>query len=152
MAGLNGNGLSPEQIRQLCIRYERELVGAKDWMFWFLIAWTAVLLAMEWANFFFLRAVPASLGAGYTILLGSYIAHKEVLRWSGLSPKIRRGELFVYLWWSMLLLMYVLQYAVGQWAVPEGMNMLAYEVLGYFIVTEISKSINTWRTVKKNGV
>lgn len=137
------------QLRDLCARYERELVGVKDGMFWFLMIWTLVLLTMEWADFFFQRAVPLSIGAGYTILLGSYIAHKEVLRWTGVTAKVRPGELFVYLWWGMLLLMFLIGYASGLFHVPDGMRMLAYEVLGYFIVTEISKSLNARRVERK---
>lgn len=152
MVTLSVSGPSPEQIKNLCLRYERELRGAKDWMFWFLMGWTFVLLAMEWANFFFLRAVPPSIGAGYTILLGTYIAHKEVLRWTGVAMRVRPGEFFVYIWWGMLLGMFLIEYFFGRFAVPEGMLLLAYEVLGYFIATEISKSLNAWRTAKKNGL
>lgn len=152
MTNSNGiNGLSPEQIRQVCVRYERELVGAKDWMFWFLMGWTVLLLLMEGWNFLAGRAIPPSMSAGYIVLLGAYIAHKEVLRWSGVTGKIRRGELFVYIWWGTLLVMYVLQYLVGSWSVPDGLNILAYEVLGYFVLTEVSKSLNARRVAKENG-
>ena len=148
----NGTRLSREKLIKLCTRYERELVGAKDWMFWFLIVWTLVLLAMEWAHFFTGRAVPPSMVAGYGVLLGAYIAHKEALRWTGITAKVRRGEFFVYIWWGILLTMYVFQYAFGKWVVSDGMNTLAYEVLGYFVVTEISKSLNAWRTARVNGI
>lgn len=142
--------LSNGQIRDLCSRYERELRGAKDWMFWFLVLWTVVLLIMEWANFFVGREIPASMTAGYLVLLGAYIAHKEVLRWTNVNGKMRRGEIFVYAWWGMLLTMYLLGYTIGRWSVPEGMTVLCYEVLGFFALTEISKSLNARREKRQH--
>src|SRR3989338_5333771 len=92
--------LDPKAIRELCVRYERELIYAKDWMFWFLMVWTILLLGMEWLHFFTARGVPAAMTAGYVVLLGTYIAHKEVLRWTGIAAHIHRGEIFVYIWWG----------------------------------------------------
>ena len=143
--------LDPHTIKQICQRYERELVSAKDWMFWFLMLWTAALLAMEWMHFLFGRSVPHTLSAGYIVLLGTYIAHKEVLRWTGIRPQIRRGELFVYIWWGMYLAMFLVEYLWGTFHIQEGMATLSYEVLGYFLVTEVSKAVNTWRSLKKGN-
>ena len=147
---INGIQLSAEQWKQLSSRYEREHVGVKDWMFRFLMLWTVVLLYMQWSEFFVRRAVPTSIGAGYIVLLGTYIAHKEVLRWTGISTRVRRGEFFVYVWWGMLLSMFIVEYASGRWSVPGHMLTLSYEVLGYFLLTEVSKAINTWRA-SRNG-
>ena len=133
------------------MRYERELVYAKDWMFWFLMVWTILLLGMEWLHFFTARGVPAAMTAGYVVLLGTYIAHKEVLRWTGIAAHIHRGEIFVYIWWGALLVMFLVEYSWGTFRIPEGMTTLAYEVLGYFLVTEVSKAVNTWRKHKKLG-
>ena len=147
---LNGTGLSTQQLRNLCLRYDRELAGVKDWMFRFLLIWTVLLLGFEWAEFSTGRAVPPAMSAAYGILLGGYIAHKEVLRWTGVTAKVRRGELFVYVWWGMLLLMFFLEYATGRFAIPEGMKTLAYEVLGYFVLSEISKAYNAWHVEKQH--
>ena len=141
--------LDPQTIKLICQRYERELTSVKDWMFWFLMAWTTVLLAMEWMDFFFSRGVPHAISAGYIVLLGTYIAHKEVLRWTGLRAQIRRGELFVYIWWGVFLAMFLVEYFWGAFHIPEGMTALSYEVLGYFLVTEISKAVSTWRGLRQ---
>jgi len=145
----NGTNLSPEELRHLCIRYEKELVGVKDWMFVFLMAWTAVLWVMEWAQFFSARAIPHTMTAGYIVLLGAYIAHKEVLRWTGITARVRRGELFVYIWWGTFLLMFLVEYLAGRWTVPEGMTLLSYEILGYFVLSEVSKAFNAWRVAQR---
>jgi len=99
-------------------------------------------------EFLFALAVPHAMQAGYVVLLGGYIAHKEVLRWMGVAPRARKGELFVYIWWGTLLAMFIASYTNKNWNVPESMTMLAYEILAYFIVTEVSKAINIWKGLK----
>lgn len=121
----------------------------KDWMFLFLIVWTVVLLGMEWLQFFASRAIPHTMTAGYLVLLGAYIAHKEVLRWTGIASRVRRGEFFVYIWWGTFLAMFLVEYLAGRWEVPEDMTILSYEVLGYFVLTEVSKSLNAWKVARQ---
>ena len=140
--------IPPHRLAQICRRYENELLQMKDWMFWFLMLWTFVILLMEWSEFLFALAVPHAMQAGYVVLLGGYIAHKEVLRWMGVAPRARKGELFVYIWWGTLLAMFIASYTNKNWNVPESMTMLAYEILAYFIITEISKAINIWKGLK----
>ena len=150
MTNNNFSNLDSAKLRQLCLRYERELSVAKDWMFWFLLVWTAAFLVMEWLNFVSGLEIPTAMEAGYTILLGAYILHKEAGRWAGIAMKLRKGELFVYIWWSVFLAMFLMEYfSRGAISMPENMPGIAYKVLGYFIFSEISKSANTWLTSHK---
>ncbi len=137
------------KLALICRRYEAELLQAKDWMFWFLLCWTIILLLMMWMEFFFSVATPHTITAGYIVLLGGYIAHKEILRWAGAASRVRRGELFVYIWWGMLLGMFVTSYLTGRGSIPDSITTLCYEVLAYFIVTELSKALNAWQGLKR---
>ncbi|OHA46622.1 MAG: hypothetical protein A3A80_02030 [Candidatus Terrybacteria bacterium RIFCSPLOWO2_01_FULL_44_24] len=143
--------IPPNKLAQICLRYEKELVQVKDWMFWFLMLWTFVILLMEWTEFFFDMATPHTIQAGYIVLLGAYIVHKETLRWTGVAPRVRRGEIFVYIWWGTLLIMFIASYLTPRWNVPESMTALCYETLAYFLFTEFSKALNAWRGVNGNN-
>ncbi len=139
-------------LRQLCLRYERELTVTRDYMFWFLLVWTTALLVLEWLHFFrWLEHIPEAMASGYIILLGAYIAHKEVGRWADLKTKVRHGEVFVYIWWGTFLIMFLTSVFRERYEVPFNMPMLSYEVLGYFIVSEVSKSLNRWRKYRRHG-
>jgi hypothetical protein len=138
------------RIQKVYLRYKKELTDAKDYMFWFLLVWTAVFLYLEWMSFFAPEiVVPPAMVAGYTILLGSYIGHKELIRWMGIELKVKRGELFVYIWWGSFLLMFLVQYWTGNNHLPEDIPMVPYEVLGYFLLSEASKATLTWRRLKR---
>ena len=144
---------SHDKLRQICVRYERELTMAKDYMFWFLLIWTTILLILEWLMFLnYGSELPEAMTAGYIILLGAYIAHKEINRWAGIEAKVRRGEIFVYGWWATFLAMFLLQYwNPGEFEMPDNMPTLVYEILGYFLFGEVSKALNRWQQMKKNA-
>ena len=137
--------LHKHRISRIMQRYENELSRVKDWMFWFLMLWTMVILLMEWSEFLLNWIVPHAMQAGYIVLLGGYIAHKEVLRWMDVPNKERRGEIFVYIWWGTLLIMFVTSYLWVRWDVPDSITTICYEVLGYLVFTEVSKAINMRR-------
>jgi hypothetical protein len=139
-------------IRNFYSRYKKELTNAKDYMFWFLLIWTVVFLYMQWVNFFVPEmVVPPAMAAGYTILLGSYIGHKELIRWMGIELKVKRGELFVYIWWGSFLLMFLVQYWTGTYELPKDIPMVPYEVLGLFLLGEASKAGLTWKRLQNSG-
>jgi len=144
-------GKKLSDFQEFYIRYKNELTSAKDYMFWFLLAWTIIFLSMEWVNFFVPEMIiPPAMAAGYIILLGSYIAHKELIRWMGIELKVKRGELFVYIWWGSFLLMFLTQYLTGNYYLPEHLPMIPYEVLGYFLLSEASKAVLIWKKLKKS--
>jgi len=143
--------IDSNKLRQLCLQYEKELTITRDYMFWFLVVWTLAMLVLEWLNFFgWLEHIPESMSAGYIILLGAYIVHKEVGRWADLKTKVRHGEIFVYIWWGTFLIMFLTAIFRGGYEVPQNMPILSYEVLGYFIFSEVSKSINRWRKHRRH--
>ena len=126
-------------------RYQTELSSVKDLIFYFLIAWTAVLLGLSWLDFFNNKfEVSEALVTSYLILLGVYIIHKETSRWTGVKLNIKPGELFVYVWWISLLAMLILGFFLHKEVSPP-IRYLTYEVLGAFLLSEISKSFNAFK-------
>ena len=126
-------------------RYRIELSSVKDLLFKFLLGWTTVLLVFSWLDFAIPRLeVSEAMVTSYLILLGVYIAHKEASRWTGVKLNVMPGELFVYIWWISLLAMLIISFFT-QREVSSPIRFLAYEVLGAFLLSEISKSINAYR-------
>ena len=126
-------------------RYRIELSSVKDLLFHFLIIWTAVLLGLSWFDFFSSKfEVSEALVTSYLILLGVYIIHKETSRWTGVKLNIKPGELFVYVWWISLLAMLILGFFLHREVSPS-IRFLSYEVLGAFLLSEISKSFNAFK-------
>ncbi|MDP3697619.1 MAG: hypothetical protein Q8R55_06455 [Candidatus Taylorbacteria bacterium] len=126
-------------------RYRTELSSVKDLLFYFLIIWTAVLLGLSWFDFFSSRfQVSEAMVSSYLILLGVYIVHKETSRWTGVKLNIKPGELFVYIWWISLLAMLLLGFFTHKEVSPS-IRFLTYEVLGAFLLSEISKSFNAFK-------
>jgi len=126
-------------------RYRTELSSVKDLIFYFLLVWTAVLLGLSWFDFFSSKfEVSEALVTSYLILLGVYIIHKETSRWTGVKLNIKPGELFVYVWWVSLLAMLILGFFTHREVSPP-IRFLTYEVLGAFLLSEISKSFNAFK-------
>ncbi|OGI99805.1 hypothetical protein A3H53_01625 [Candidatus Nomurabacteria bacterium RIFCSPLOWO2_02_FULL_40_10] len=131
--------------RAVANRYRIELSSVKDLIFHFLIVWTLVLLGLSWFDFFSDKfEMSEAIVTSYLILLGVYIIHKETSRWTGVKLNIRPGELFVYVWWVSLLAMLLLGFFIHK-EVSPAVRFLAYEVLGAFLLSEISKSFNAFR-------
>ena len=130
-------------------RYKTELSSIKDLLFKFLLGWTTVLLVFSWLDFFVPRlAVSEAMVTIYLILLGVYIIHKESSRWTGVKLNIKPGELFVYVWWISLLAMLIISFFTKLDVSPP-IRFLSYEVLGAFLLSELSKTVNAYR--RSNG-
>ena len=126
-------------------RYRIELSSVKDLLFYFLLVWTAILIVLSWLDFFIPKLeVSEALVSSYLILLGVYIVHKETSRWTGVKLNIRPGELFVYVWWVSLLAMFLIGF-FAHLEVSSPIRHLTYEVLGAFLLSEVSKSVNAYR-------
>src|SRR3990167_457974 len=125
-------------------RYRVELSSVKDLLFKFLLVWTAILLVLSWVDFFTRYKLSEAVVTSYLILLGVYIVHKETSRWTGVKLNIKPGELFVYVWWVSLLAMFLIGF-FADLEVSSPIRHLAYEVLGAFLLSEVSKSINAHR-------
>src|SRR3989344_3083861 len=126
-------------------RYRIELSSVKDLLFYFLLIWTAILIVLSWLDFFIPKLeVSEALVTSYLILLGVYIIHKETSRWTGVKLNIKPGELFVYVWWVSLLAMLILGFFTHREVSPP-IRFLTYEVLGAFLLSEISKSFNAFK-------
>lgn len=128
-------------------RYHIELSSVKDLLFYFLIVWTLVLLGLSWFDFFNQKfEISEAVVTSYLILLGVYIVHKETSRWTGVKLRVMPGELFVYVWWISLLAMLIIGFFAHKEISPP-IRFLAYEVLGAFLLSEISKSFNAFKRV-----
>jgi len=130
-------------------RYKVELSSVKDLLFKFLLVWTAILLILSWVDFWTNYKLSEAMVTSYLILLGVYIVHKETSRWTGVKLNIKPGELFVYVWWISLLLMLVIGFFLHRETSPT-VRFLSYEVLGAFLLSEISKGVNAYKIIGGN--
>ena len=130
-------------------RYRVELSSVKDLLFKFLLVWTAILLVLSWVDFFTRYKLSEAVVTSYLILLGVYIIHKETSRWTGVKLNIKPGELFVYVWWISLLAMLLLGFFLHRETSPS-VRFLTYEVLGAFLLSEISKGVNAYKITGGN--
>lgn len=128
--------------------YGRELGNVRSSLFLFLASWTLMILVMGWLNFFIpALGLPDIAVTSYLVLLGVYIVHKEVNRWTGVKMAARPGELVVYVWWASLMLMVIVSF-VTQLEVPEGIKFISFEILGALLASEISKNLNNYKVKK----
>ena len=129
-------------------RYRTELSSVKDLLFYFLLIWTALLLVLSWLDFLIPKFdISEALVSSYLMLLSVYIIHKETSRWTGVKLNVMPGELFVYVWWISLLAMLLISFFTHLEVSPP-IRYLTYEVLGAFLLSEVSKSFNAY---KKGG-
>lgn len=133
------------KITQTIRRYGRELTSVRDYLFAFLVLWTGVILVMGWLDFLISKLLLPDLAVtSYLILLGVYILHKEVNRWTGVKMSIKPGEMVVYIWWTSLLIMIIISFFTAL-HVPEGVKVIAFDILGALLASEISKSVNSYK-------
>lgn len=126
-------------------RYRMEVSSVKDLLFYFLLVWTAMTIVFAWLDFFIPRfELSEGLVTSYIVLLGVYITHKEVSRWTGVSMKVRPGELMVYIWWVSLLAMMFFGFFLNL-EVGLATRHIAYNVIAAFLISEISKTVNAYR-------
>jgi membrane protease YdiL (CAAX protease family) len=137
-------------LKKTLFLYERELIRSKDWLFFFLLIWTVVIMALQVAEFLGYLETLEVFHTAYVVILAAYITHKELNRWIGLRMKIRHGEFFVVIWWGLLLGMLVaIQFSEATYHLPQEMITTSYHVLGAFIVAEISKAAKTYHAERK---
>lgn len=128
----------------LAKRSRIELSLVKDLLFKFLLVWTAILMVLSWVDFLTRYKVSEAMVTSYLILLGVYIVHKETSRWTGVKMGIKPGELFVYIWWISLLTMLLIGFFLHR-EPSSSVRFLTYEVLGAFLLSEISKGVNAYK-------
>ena len=119
-------------------------------LFRFCFGWTIIHLLMMIGEFLELGIggktfqSPLRMTNLYIGLLGTYASNKEVNRWTGVAKKKRTGEVFVYMWWGILIIMYITNYLTsGKYVPPTEMDKICLWILGIFFGTESSKFINS---------
>jgi hypothetical protein len=80
-------------------------------------------------------------GDVYLALLGAYAAQREGSKWLGAdeaSVRLRRGEMFVGLWFAVYLFVIAAANVSSRWAMPQELKAITLGVLGIFAATGIS--------------
>ena len=122
---------------------------SKDALFWFCLALGVVMMLMAVIKFFLPSAnIPQQLIFAYPILLATYVAVKEVVRWTSEAHSSHLGEIFVYLWWGTFFILNTAEFLFGllglgggKFRVPGEMLAISIEILVVFACSEISKKI-----------
>src|SRR6185369_6286468 len=113
-------------------QYQVEISSVKDLLFFFLLAWTAMMLIFAWLTFFYPRLhLSDAIITSYFVLLSVYITHKEVSRWVGVHINVRSGELMVLVWWISLFAMMAIGFFLNH-ETPFEVRQIAYDVLAAF--------------------
>jgi hypothetical protein len=88
-------------------------------------------------------------GDVYLPLLTAYAAQREGANWLGQDEsmmRIRRGELFIGLWFALYLAMIACANFSARWVLPGELKTIALGVLGIFAATGISASVRQARS------
>ena len=128
-------------------------------LFWLSALYTVALFGVQAAEFATAGRVSISVStanAFYLALLSAYVGSKEVQRWAiGFQPDPQtdegqtpprtfrpRGEWFVGLW-AVFLLIAVLGSELwpAKLAYPNGLTLIAFEVLGFYIGSSASRGL-----------
>lgn len=125
---------------------KQSIICLYKFCFW----WTIILLLMTISEFLHLKLLghalklTPSMANAYIALLAAYAASKEVGRWTRTPKTERMGELFVYLWWTLLLIMFSAQFLFPtSYKLPLEMMTICLQILGIFFGSEASKLIHS---------
>lgn len=112
-------------------------------LFWFCVLWMIIMMTMIITQFFKLEVVlplPFKMPASYLVLLILYAVRKETERWLRRIRRKRRGEIFFWLWWFLLLTMFIISsLSRGKYGVPDKALETCLYVSGVYFGTELSK-------------
>lgn len=109
-------------------------------------AFTTLLLVWIFIEFFSkgLTVVPPAVAGVYLVVLAYYAGDKEIRRWrKKRKPSKRKGELFVYGWIGVTLLLFLIERlggAASGFFVPGQLPYIAGSVTVIFIITEYLKA------------
>lgn len=84
------------------------------------------------------------IGDVYLTLLTAYAAQREGAKWLGADEalmRLRRGELFVGIWFAVYLLMWAMANVSMRWTLPVELKTIALGVLAVFAGTGISAGL-----------
>lgn len=114
---------------------------------------TIVTMAMALVEFFGRGSFPPpGINFFYIGVVFLYSVHKEMLRWLEEKRTDRHGEIFVYSWIALTVILYVVDFAKKGYYTHSplgltlnslsGVTLTTLEVCGIFIITKLSKVIN----------
>ena len=122
---------------------------SKDTLYWLCLVFGIIMVLMMLCEFIFPQAkIPFQITVAYPVLLASYVAVKEVIRWTQGEYAPKLGEIFVALWWGVLILMIITRFILGwldldkaRFMIPGNMLSTCITVLGIYTGSEISKKL-----------
>ncbi len=111
--------------------------------FWLLLTlWTIASLGIVILQFLNFNdyITPKEVPWLYGVLAFVYTLLKHFKRSRGNKSQKRKGEYYIYLWWTMALIMLVIEFiSQGKYKVPERMTEICYAIIIPFIVSLVSK-------------
>jgi hypothetical protein len=115
------------------------------------LGYTVVIFGFQVYEFFQGGAYKSRhpFGDVYLTLLTTYAAQREGSKWLGADEatmRIRRGEVFIGLWFALYLAMIACSNLYPQYALPEELKTITLGVLGVFAATGISTGLRQQRT------
>jgi len=84
------------------------------------------------------------IGDVYLTLLTAYAAQREGVKWLGADEatlRIRRGELFVGLWFAVFIVLWAIANLSVRFALPQELKTITLGVLGIFVATGVSSGL-----------
>lgn len=120
------------------------------------LGYTGVILGFQLYEFFqggaFQPRYP--MADVYLALLTAYAAQRESSKWMGedeAARRVRRGELFVGLWFALYLALWALGNLSSGWILPQELKTITLGVLGVFVATGVSSGLRlrAGRTLEK---
>jgi tryptophan-rich sensory protein len=114
---------------------------------------TVITMAMVLIEFFERGSFPPpGINFFYVGVLFLYSVHKEMLRWLDEKRVDRRGEVFVYLWITLTVILYIIDFIKKGYYTHSsngsllnslsGTTLTTLEVCAIFILTKLSKVAN----------
>ncbi len=113
---------------------------------------TVVTMGMLIIEFFTRGAFsPANMGVFYLGVLVIYSFHKELVRWFGKKKIERQGEVFIYTWIAITVILYIVDFATNNYysynfqGQPSftltNISVITIEVLAVFVFTRLLKTL-----------
>ncbi|OGR90935.1 MAG: hypothetical protein A2992_04055 [Elusimicrobia bacterium RIFCSPLOWO2_01_FULL_59_12] len=114
------------------------------------LGYTAVIFAFQLYEFFQGGAFKPRFQFGdvYLALLTAYAAQREGSKWLGVDEatmRIRRGEIFIGLWFALYLAIVACANLSDRWVLPQELKTITLGVLGIFAATGLSVGLRQAR-------
>lgn len=150
-----------EEISREKITWVRKIEKRINKNLFFICSVITIITLIFYLLTFFTRGAfpPSKIELFYIGILILYSFHKELVRWLGEKEVERQGEWFVYIWVIVTLILYIINFLTKDYFLYSPQNVpldnlrqitiTTLEVCGIFILTRLSKILNTIQHLKK---